>query len=342
MRQFVPFALSALLLQGVVHAENASAPATELKRVTAPELSRAIMREVIIPNVAALKKEAETLKSSSAQLCKQPTEALLTAAQQAFINTQLAWRKIEIAPIGPTNNVNNGRFFELPPAPLKDILEQSKKTPERTMVDGEAYHYGRELPDGTSGMPAIAALLFNGKPNSTLQLLKQDKNCAYLQWQTQVVLQQVTTQQYEWSGLSRGSEYDMSYPSQFVVEYLNQIIAGISSIRSTKLNGDSGSWQDAKTQTTAAGIKSNLDGLVSLLEGKNGGIGLDDYLISRDKATIWNKVSSQLTQLQSAAALLDTAGTLKSADEINGAADQLAATLKTEVAPALNIRIGKK
>lgn len=342
MKQFVPFALSALLFHSVAHAENASPPATELKRVTAPEMSMAIMREVVIPNFAALKQEAETLKSSSAQLCKQPSEEFLTSAQKAYLNTQLTWRKIEIAPIGPTNNVNNGRFFEAPPAPLKDILEQSKKTPDRTMVDGEAYHYGRELPDGTAGMPAIATLLFHGKPSETLALLKQDKNCAYLQWQTQVVLQQVTTQQYEWYGLSRGAEYDLSYPGQFVVEYLNQIIAGANSIRTSKLNGSVEAWQDAKTQTTAAGIKSNIAGLTLLLEGKNGGIGLDDYLISRDKAAIWQKVSRQLAQLQSAGAALETSLNPKTAAKINTAADQLAATLKTEVAPALNIRIGKK
>lgn len=342
MKQFVPAALATLLLHGIVHAETASAPAAELKRVTAPELSMAIMREVMIPNVAALKQAAEALKLRSAQLCTQPTEAQLTSAQQAFLSTQLAWRKIEIAPIGPSNNINNGRFFEQAAAPLQAILAQSKKTPDRTMVDGEAYHYGRDLPDGTVGMPAIATLLFHGQANEALQRLKQDKNCAYLQWQTQVVLQQVTTQQYEWHGLSRGAEYDLSYPGQFVVEYLNQIIVGASSIRTNKLNGGVDAWQDAKTHTTATGIQSNIAGLTLLLEGKNGGIGLDDYLISRDKAMIWQKVARQLAQLQSIVAELETSLTPQTAAKINTAADQLAATLKTEVAPALNIRIGKK
>lgn len=342
MKQLIPLVLTTILLHGTAQAENASAPRAELKRVTAPELSMAIMREVIIPNFAALKQEAELLKTSSSQLCKSPTDVHLVAARQAYLSTQLAWRKIEIAPIGPSNNINNGRFFELPAAPLNALLEQSKKTPDRTMVDGEAHHYGSQLPDGTVGMPAIATLLFHDKPIETLQLLKQDKNCAYLQWQTQVVLQQVTTQQYEWSGLSRGSEYDLSYPSQFVVEYLNQIIGGISSIRTSKLIGSSDSWQDAKTQSTAAGIQSNIAGLALLLEGKNGGIGLDDYLISRDKAALWKKVSSQLAQLQAASTLLETSFNAKTAAKINSAADQLAKTLKTEVAPALNIRIGKK
>lgn len=342
MSRLIPFAISSCLLSGIVFAENASAPQQELKRIMAPELSMAMMREVIIPNVAALKQEAETLKSSATELCKQPNPANLAQAQKAYQNTQLAWRKIEIAPIGPANNISNGRFFEHAGAPLDQIVTQSQSTPDRKMVDAEAYHYGRELPDGTAGMPAIAAFLFNGKPENTLQLLKQDKTCAYLQWQTQVVLQQVITQQFEWNGLIRGAEYDVSYPSQFVVEYLNQIILGLSSFQTSKLKGKAENWQDAKTQSTAAGIQSNLAGLTLLLEGKNGGIGLDDYLISRDKAAVWEKVAKQLKQLQSAANAFEGMPNEKSAAKVNAAADQLATTLKTDVATTLNIRIGKK
>ncbi|QZA78869.1 hypothetical protein K4H28_05565 [Deefgea tanakiae] len=343
MKKLIPLALAALCLQPLAQAITpASAVTPELKRIAAPELSTAIMREVVIPNLATLKQEAERLKSSSAQLCKEPNEQQLSAVQKAYLGTLVAWRKIEIAPIGPTNNVNNGRVFEAPAAPLSTLTEQAKTTPDRTMVDGEAFHYGIQLSDGTIGLPAVGAFLFNGSPTETLALLQKDKNCAYLQWQTQVIMQQVITQQYEWFGLSRGIEYDVSYPGQFVVEYLNQIILGVSSFRSAKLSGDSKNWQDAKSQSTAAGIQANIQGLTLLLEGSNGGIGLDDYLISRDQAALWKKVAHQLAQLQSAVTVFETTTSAKNAARIGAAADQLAATLKTEVAPALNIRIGKK
>jgi hypothetical protein len=210
------------------------------------------------------------------------------------------------------------------------------------MVDGEAFHYGIQLPAGTIGLPAIATLLFNGTANETLELLQKDKNCAYLQWQTQVVMQQVTTQQYEWFGLSRGVEYDVSYPGQFVVEYLNQIIGGTSSFSTSKLKGDAKAWQDANTKATAAGIQANVKGLTLLIKGKNDGLGLDDYLISRGKADIWGKISKQLTQLDNAATAFATDSSAKNAAKINSIANQLAITLKKEAAPALNIRIGKK
>nr|WP_314899401.1 imelysin family protein [uncultured Deefgea sp.] len=343
MKKLIPLALAALCLQPLAQAITpASAVTPELKRIAAPELSTAIMREVVIPNLATLKQEAERLKSSTAQLCKASNEQQLSTARKSYIDTLLAWRKIEIAPIGPTNNVNNGRVFEALAAPLNKLTEQAKTTPDRAMVDGEAFHYGIQLPDGTIGLPAIGAFLFSGSPAETLAVLQKDKNCAYLQWQTQVVMQQVTTQQYEWFGLSRGIEYDVSYPGQFVVEYLNQIILGVSSIRTSKLGADSKNWQDAKSQSTATGIQANVQGLILLLEGSNGGTGLDDYLISRDKAALWNKVAMQLKDLQSAADLLESSTNAKNIAKVNTAADQLASTLKTEVAPALNIRIGKK
>lgn len=331
-------ALSAPFLQGLSYA----ADAVEIKRVTAPELSMAMMKDVISINYEQLQQASQQLSASSKQLCGKPSPENLSAARKAYFATLLAWRKIEIAPIGPSNNVNNGRVFEQPAAPLADLVEQGKLTPERIMIDGEAFFYGIKLPDGTIGLPAIATLLFQGTPTQTLQLLKQDKNCAYLNWQAQVVARQITVQQYEWAGLSRGAMYDMSYPGQFVAEYFNKIIAGANSFRNSKLNGEADRWQDAKTGATAIGITANVQGLKVLLEGRDGGIGLDDYLISRDKAGLWQKVAQQLAQLETATAQLEASPNAKTAEKINSAADQLASTLKTEVAPALNIRTEKK
>ncbi|WP_027467484.1 imelysin family protein [Deefgea rivuli] len=338
IQPFTILALSAFFLHGLTHAEDA----VEIKRVTAPELSMAMMKDVITPHYDQLQQASTQLVASSKQLCNKPSPEALSSARKAYLATLIAWRKIEIAPIGPSNNVNNGRIFESPAAPLADLVEQGKQTPDRAMVDGEAHFHGMKLPDGTIGMPAIASLLFHGTTSQTLQLLKQDKNCAYLQWQTQVTARQITVQQYEWTGLIRGAAYDVSYPGQFVTEYLNRIIAGASSFRNLKLSGEADNWQDAKTGATAAGIAANVQGLKILLEGKDGGIGLDDYLISRDKAALWQKAAKQLAQLEAASTQLDASPNAKTAEKINLAADQLANTLKTEVAPALNIRTEKK
>ncbi|QZA79889.1 imelysin family protein [Deefgea piscis] len=318
MKKYALLAMSAWI--GTALATNT--PTTS--KVLTPELTLSIMSQVITPQVQALQTAANELNQSTAALCQQPSEANLQQAQQAYLRTFSAWQQIGIAPIGPSKQQHTTRLFEIPAQSTTELARHSLTMPTHAMTDGEAHYYGQQLADGYLGLPVIAAVLFNDTP---LTLLQQDSMCAYVNWQAKTISRQVTILQYEWQGLIRGAAYDISYPGQLINEYLKALEAGSQRLASFKT-------QDSAKPHSAQEINANIAGLSALITGANG-IGLDDYLLSRQHTRQWQKTQKQLSKLQQAGQQLAQHNSEHNAKQVSAAAQSLNDTLRTDVATAL-------
>ncbi|WP_297576766.1 imelysin family protein [uncultured Deefgea sp.] len=293
-------------------------------KVTTPELTLSIMNQVITPQVQALQTAANELNQSTAALCQQPSEANLQQAQQAYLRTFSAWQQIGIAPLGPSKQPPTMRLFTTPARSTAELAKQSQTMPSHPMTDGEAHDYGSQLPDGYLGLPVIASVLFSDTP---LSLLQQDSMCAYINWQAKTISRQVTILQYEWQGLIRGAAYDIAYPGQLMTEYLQALEAGSQRLASFKP-------QDSARPNIAQEVNANIAGLSALITGANG-IGLDDYLLSRQHQSQWLKTQKQLSALQQAGQKLTQHASERNAKQISIAAQLLNDTLRSDVATAL-------
>ena len=293
-------------------------------RVTAPELTLSIMQNVITPHIAQLQTASGELNQAMTALCQQVSDTNLQRAQQAYLNTFSAWQQISIAPLGPSKQPPTMRLFEIPAQSTTELARQSQTMPSHPMTDGEAHYYGSQLPDGNLGLPVIASVLFSDTP---LTLLQQDSMCAYTNWQAKTISRQVTILQYEWQGLIRGAAYDISYPGQLMNEYLNALEAGSQRLASFKLPNSANSH-------IAQEVNANIAGLSALITGANG-IGLDDYLLSRQHQSQWLKTQKQLSTLQQAGQQLTRHASERNAKQIRVAAQLLNNTLRSDVATAL-------
>ena len=319
MKKYALLVMSAWI--GSALATNTPTP----NKVSTPELTLSIMNQVIAPQVQALQTAANELNQNTATLCQQPSEANLQQAQQAYLRTFSAWQQIGIAPIGPSKQQPTSRLFEIPAQSTTELARQSLTMPTQPMSDGEAHYYGQQLADGYLGLPVIAAVLFNDTP--PLTLLQQDSLCAYVNWQAKTISRQVTILQYEWQGLIRGAAYDISYPGQLMTEYLKALEAGSQRLASFKP-------QDSAKPHIAQEINANIAGLSALITGAKG-IGLDDYLLSRQHQKQWKKTQQQLSKLQQAGQQLAQHNSERNAKQVSVAAQLLNDTLRTDVATAL-------
>ncbi|QLG88400.1 hypothetical protein HQ393_09150 [Chitinibacter bivalviorum] len=324
------------VLSGAAWAEE------ELKRIPAPEFVQAEMRGVLLPAQRKLAATSAELKQASINFCAAPDAANFGKLQAQYLNTLLAWRAIEVAPMGPSSEASVGRIMASDSAAPDKILTLAKDMPALPMVDGKALHESDTLPAWGIGLKTIESLLYTNKPEQSIKLLSTGKNCDYLQWQGQIVAYKSETLLRAWTGFSNGVGYDVSYPRQFQTEYLNRLVEGAREIAQQKVGLTPKSvWQDQLSGATAQGLMANVAGMRVLLLGADGGVGLDDFLISRGHQKIWDQVASKLARLEAVTRLTVDSRSEQTAQNIANAANALADVLEKDVAAALNIKIGK-
>lgn len=321
-------------------AATASAPMA-LKPISNMEFTRSQLSEVLLPAHSKLAQASADLAAVSRKFCAAPDASSFASLQAQYVNTLAAWRTIEIAPLGPTSEPEVGRIMEGAAQSPEQILTLAKQRPAGEMVDGQAAYEARVLPAWGIGFKAIESLLYTDKPTKSMQRLSQADACAYLSWQAQVVAYHTETLRRAWQGLSRGVAYDLSYPRTYQTQYFNRLVEGAREIGAAKVGLTQSGWQDQRAAATVIGLRANVAGIRGLLTGNQAGIGLDDFMLSREDKDKWAQVDVALKALEAALPTSEQALKPAAAKKLAAAGNQLADVLEKQIAPLMSIKIGK-
>ncbi|WP_047393126.1 imelysin family protein [Chitinibacter sp. ZOR0017] len=353
------FSLALLTAPASFAAKKASAPAKAASSANAvasaaaatpaqPPLGNAQFmlnqfNEILLPAQNALATAAAGLPDATRRFCAASAAdkpAAFSALQAQYVATLLAWRAIEVAPIGPSADPEVGQLMEGASRAPAEILTLTKLQPAAQMVDGQAAYEAKKLPAWGMGFKAIESLLYTDTPQQSIARLSAAPACQYLLWQSQVVSYQGETLRRAWVGLSRGVQYDLSYPRTYQTQYLNRLIEGARELASQKVGFNANGWLDAASGQTVASLQANVGALARLLRGNP--VGLEEFVTSRNDAELWRKVEAPLSRLELAASQLSASPSRDEAKTLADAANALAEVLQHEVAPKMSIQIGKK
>ncbi|WP_157314049.1 imelysin family protein [Chitinibacter sp. GC72] len=322
-------------------ADASDASAVEaVKRISAMDFTRSQLNDILLPAHQQLAQASAALSTASRAFCAAPATGTFAAMQAQYVNTLLAWRTIEIAPLGPSAEPEVGRVMEGQAQSPAQILTLIPLQTSKDMVDGQAAFEATKLPAWGIGFKAIESLLYTDKPTQSIERLRPAAACSYLVWQTQVVAYQAETLRRAWQGLSRGVAYDMSYPRTYQTQLFNRMIEGARDLEH-KVGLHQPQWLDQRAGATVPALKANVAGLRALLTGEPRAIGLDDFMLSREDQPRWTLIDNALKALEAALPANDKALSNAQARQIVVAANRLADVLEKDLAPAMSIKIGK-
>ncbi|WP_373974827.1 hypothetical protein NT239_14505 [Chitinibacter sp. SCUT-21] len=339
--RFAALSVAICCVAAGAQAEEVASSVAERQPLSNMEFTRSQLTDIHLAAQANLAQISSQLVASSRAFCAAPSEMTFRAVQTQYVQTLLAWRAIEIAPMGPSAEPDVGKVMEGQTKDAAQILSLAAQKPAGQMVDGQAAYEAKKLPDWGIGFKAIEELLYGDKPANSMARLSTEPACGYLVWQSQVVAYQAETLRRAWQGLSRGAGYDLSYPRTYLTQYLNSQIEGLRDLSANKLGIKPSNWLDQRSGATVMSLQSNVAGLRTLLTGNQSAKGLDDLMLSRDDTARWAKVEQALTALEASLPKSEQALTSTNAKKIARAASRLADVLEKDIAPMLAIKIGK-
>lgn len=169
-------ALVALSSAGLAHAQDADpAQQARLNAFTAT-----IIEEVVTPRFAALETVTAELESDLDQFCAAPSEDLLSAVDDAFEATALAWARVMTMPIDPLNREFRRERFLFWPDPRGVTLRQVQPVvieQDSTATDIVTL---RDKSVALQGLGALEFLLYGGGAEAMMTGSEEGNfRCAY-------------------------------------------------------------------------------------------------------------------------------------------------------------------
>ena len=116
---------------------------------------------------------ASEMSQAAAALCKEPTEASLTAAREAWWNARSPWKNAEI--------VNFGPVVEYPDrlGPKLDDWPVNAAAVEELVISEDDLDFSK-MGSATRGLPVVEYLLWEGGDEALSMLTKTPRRCAVL------------------------------------------------------------------------------------------------------------------------------------------------------------------
>lgn len=308
MPRFAPIA--AVLLSAVLaHANEAPAPtpAPGLPRLTPPELAISLTETVYLPAQVSLLEHHGRLAGKLAALCETPSPERLAAAREAWIAADQSWRRLDSVRMGPSRQDETVQQFDPWPLDLAALRGAMDKVPDDP-TSPQALAQSREL---KQGLPALEYLLFgNAEPTKApLAAKKIDATCRFSVWVAAGLARRAQELIYEWQGIRRGLNYDLSYPRPFLSESLTRAHAGVKELSGWKLatsiskpaRQDFPDWRSGQSRQS---ISAGLDTVERVLLGAAGGAGFEEFLLTRGKHEVVDELKAKLAQARIAVAAL--------------------------------------
>jgi uncharacterized protein len=119
-------------------------------------VSRDLAKLVIYPWQIELATEAATVETTVAAFCDAPTEANLTAAQDAWRKARLPWKRAEMLRLGPSEDLRLGAAIDFWPVRPDTVEMAITSAPEPVTAE-----YVAALGTSSKGLPALEYLMFD-------------------------------------------------------------------------------------------------------------------------------------------------------------------------------------
>ncbi|WP_255987565.1 imelysin family protein [Chitinolyticbacter albus] len=310
MPRFTPAALALLLSAMLAQANDTPmptpTPAPAIPRLTPPELAISLTETVYLPAQVSLLEHHGRLAGRLAALCEAPGSDKLAAAREAWISANRSWRRLDSVRMGPGRQEEVMQAFD--PWPLD--LAALRKSIAATPADPTSPQALAEVRNQKQGLPAIEFLLFgNATPTSAALAAKQldGNSCRFAVWIAAGLARRAQEMVYEWQGMRRGLNYDLSYPRPFLSESLTRVHAGVKELAGWKLatsvaKAAQQDFPDWRSGQSRQGIISGLDTVEHVLLGAAGGAGFEEFLLSRGKTEAVGELKTHLAQARIAVA----------------------------------------
>lgn len=288
-----------LTFTGVLHA----AP-TEQQWQT---VNHALVNEHIIPRYQHLAESSAALATRTEQLCQQPDQAHLNAAQQAFHHTMDDWQAVQHIQFGPIENLMRNFSMQFWPDKKNLIGKQlnillAEQDPATLKTDAL---YKASI--GVKGLPALERLLFTGQlselENNSYRCQLTSTIAAYVAENSAATVTE-WQQEYSASVFNAGSE-DSYYDNhqEAAVDMLKSLVEPVEAIRDQKIlrpldNGEkvrprrSESW---RSERSIRNIQLNMASLQNLYAGNSHSV--DSLLREQGAAAQADQISALFSHI---------------------------------------------
>ncbi|MDO6562328.1 imelysin family protein [Amphritea sp. 1_MG-2023] len=292
-------AAALLTLSGVLHA----AP-SELQW---KNHNQSLVSEHIIPRYQHLADSSAALASSTAQLCQQPDQAHLDAAQQAFHHTMDDWQSVQHIQFGPIENLMRNFSMQFWPDKKNLIGKQLNILLEQQNPDTLETAALYKASIGVKGLPALERLLFTGQldelDNNSYRCQLTHTIAAYIAENSAATVSE-WQQEYSASVLQAGSEesyYDDH--QEAAVSMMKSLVEPVEAIRDQKILRPladaekvrprrSESW---RSERSVRNIQLNIVSLQNLYSGNENSVDL--LLRQQGAAAQADKISALFNEL---------------------------------------------
>jgi uncharacterized protein len=306
--------------------------------VTHAQFAHALYAEHFVPLASEFNEAATRLSDATKALCEHPNVSLLREARVAWVNSMLAWERLNAVSLGPLIERRSARMIDFHPT-------------RPAMIEAAAQRTAQESPAldvigaPAKGFPALEWLFWTDKRNPPV--IAKSAYCAYGRALAGGVAQEAQALHQDFQVLAaKNWEEDQDAARETQVEFLNQAVAGLEQLRLKKMEKPARaqkasefprSLSDATVQAWRAQFDSIQDALLGKTESDSGS--LDAFLRGRGLLSISATLQTSVTHARSAfgPTLKPTSAAVNRASKNIGTITRV---LQEDVAPAIKITIG--
>lgn len=279
---------------------GACKPSTGTKEIDTAPMLKNVAENIIIPNYKDLDTKVSALNVAVQDFRFTPDAANLALAQNTFLAAYKAWQKVSPFQFGPAENVALNTINIFP----TDTVQINNN------IAAGGYNLDAASNIDASGFPALDYLLFQGSETEILNRFSIPEQSQY----ALAVCGQIKTKVNEVK-----NQWETSYNSTFMAATGNAVGSSLSELTNAMILNYEKNVREAKigipagvrtlNQVVAGNVEAIYSGnsillakehLISykeLYEGKNG-VSFKTILISEDKETLANNISTHLSSIE--------------------------------------------
>lgn len=252
------------------------------------------------PRIAALAESSKTLQTSMSALCQKKTQPNLDAARAAWQQSYLAWRAVEVLPLGPVLSRRTAWLIDVWPTKT-DKVEEAVRLVQRDAAIAD------NVGAAAQGLPALEYLLWgDDRLNAQLGRLVFKQRCDYALALANDVASEVGELQKEWSSY-RATPMAADAVRPAFEEAINLFVAAVDTLRDKKLGRLGGekankhpSRQDFdgwRSHSTRAGLLASLATLEATMTDTSAGSSFADQLVAAGNPVLAQKFKDEFAVL---------------------------------------------